>query len=394
MFQSFSDVLSTPQSKGLVTFGFLARSPMGMRAIAVLLFVEQQTGSYAVAGLAMGVMTAAQAIVGPLLGRAVDTVGPQRVLILAAVGHVVFGSLLAFAVWNDWSTVYAVLLSGLTGGTIAPVGAIVRGRWVDLLQARPDRLRTAYSVESSIDEVIYIGGPILAVALAHGGYPVLGFALTVAVTGVGSLLLGAARVLSLRSPRRATVRRGEQSTPRVSVRKVPGLAAILLGYAGLGIFLGATDVAVVASAGEYAGWILGALGAGSLFAALVLGALPSRLNLIWVRSCSGLLMAISCAAAFWLESPLALALLLGAAGLAVSPTLVIGADTLRSMAPPRQISEMFTWSSSILVASMGFGSFSAGLFSDTVPGWGFLVAVLGGLLAGASGLNDLRLTRG
>lgn len=394
MFQSFSDVLSTPQSKGLVAFGFLARSPMGMRALAVLLFVEYQAGSYAVAGLAMGVMTAAQAIVGPLLGRAVDTVGPHRVLILAAVGHIVFGSGFAFAAWNDWSTVYVVLLSGLTGATIAPVGAIVRGRWVDLLRDRPERLRTAYSVESSLDEVIYIGGPILAVALAHGGYPVVGFALTIAVTGVGSLLLCAARVLSSRSPSRAPARRAASATPRVSVRRVPGLAAILLGYAGLGIFLGAVDVAVVASAGEYAGWILGALGAGSLFAALVLGALPTRWNLIWVRSVSGLLMAFSCAAAWWLDSPLALALLLGAAGLAVSPTLVIGADALRSMAPPRQISEMFTWSSSTLVACMGLGSFSAGLFSDTVPGWGFLVAVLGGLLAGVSGLKDLRQTRG
>lgn len=394
MFQSFFDVLSVPQSKGLVAFGFLARSPMGMRALAVLLFVEYQTGSYTVAGLAMGVMTAAQALVGPVLGRVVDTVGPHRVLILAASAHIVFGSAFTFAVSADWSPGYVVVLSVLTGGTIAPIGAIVRGRWVELLSERPERLRTAYSVESSIDEVIYIGGPILAVGLAHAGFPGLSVAFTVAVTGAGSLLLCAARVLPSRAAAQAAPQRLGPSIARVSLRQVPGFAAILLGYAGLGIFLGAVDVAVVASAGEYAGWILGVLGAGSLLAALALGALPTRWNLTWVRSCSGLLMAFSCTAAFWLESPLALALLLGAAGFAVSPTLVIGADALRSVAPPRQISEVFTWSSSTLVACMGLGSFSAGFLSDIVAGWGFLVAVLGGLLAGASGLGDLRRNNG
>jgi hypothetical protein len=81
MFQGFLKVLSVPRSKRLISFGFMARSPMGMKALAV-----------------MGAMTAAQLLVGPGLGRSLEIYVPTRVLLVTAGGHGVFGPALAIAI--------------------------------------------------------------------------------------------------------------------------------------------------------------------------------------------------------------------------------------------------------------------------------------------------------
>lgn len=396
MFRGFVEVLSVPQSKRLIPFGFLARSPLGMRILAVLLFVEFHTGSYVLAGLVTGAMTVAQALIGPVLGRAVDTYGAARVLLVTACGHTIFGTAFAVAVLGERPTVGVVILVLLTGATIAPVGAIVRGRWARLLHQKPSLLRTAYSVESSVDEIIYIGGPIVAVALAHSLTPTVGYLATLGLTFLGSLALCSARVLPGVTGTRRLPSVAAASPFSLALWKTPGFAVLLVGYAGLGVFLGAVDVAVVASTeaqsgGEYAGVMLGVLGIASLCSAIGLGALPPGWDLRWVRPISGLLIACACLGAFWLDSLVLLTLLLAVAGLGVSPTLVLGAEAMRAIATSNQVNEAFTWSSSTITACLGLGSFAAGTLTDTVGAhWGFLVAAAAGILTAFSGLRHKR----
>ena len=391
MFQSFVKILSIPKSIRLIAFGFVARSSMGMRALAVLLLVEHHTDSYLLAGSTMGAMTAAQAVVGPVLGRTVDVHGPTRVLLVTAGGHGIFGSALTIAVINDSSTASLVSLAFFTGTTVAPIGAIVRGRWTSLLREEPEHLRTAYSMESSADELIYIGGPIVAVGLAHIVSPMASFLVAVVVTVLGSALLCAAGVLVSHSSERYEVRKPAAALSSLSLWRIPGFPMLLLSYAGLGLFLGAVDVSVVATAGPEAGVVLSVLGIASLCSALSLGSLPTRWNLHWARPASGLLIAVMCGGAFWADSLVLLAGLMAMAGLAISPTLVLGADAMRSISPSQQISEAFTWSSSTITAFLGLGSFASGWLTETIGAhWGFVVAVLGGLIATISGLRTLR----
>lgn len=390
MFQGFLKVVSVPKSKRLIAFGFMARSPMGMRVLAVLLFVEHHTDSYLLAGSTMAAMTTAQALVGPALGRTVDIYGPTRVLLVTAGGHGAFGSGLAIAIINYNSVASLVLLAFFTGATVAPIGAIVRGRWTSLLREQPDHLRTAYSIESSADELIYIGGPLVTVGLAHAVSPLIGFLLTMVVTVLGSVLLSGCGVLNSYPAERRAIRQPTPSLFSLSLWRVPGFPMLLLSYAGLGLFLGAVDVSVVATAGPQAGVVLSVLGIASLSAALALGLLPTRWNLHWVRPVSGLLIAATCAGAFWADSLVLLAGLMAVAGLAISPTLILGADAMRSISPPRQISEAFTWSSSTITAFLGVGSFASGWLTDTTGAHlGYAVAVLGGLLTATSGLRML-----
>ena len=52
------------------------------------------------------------------------------------------------------------------GVTLLNIGALVRARWSHLWRADQRRRSTAYSVESVLDEVIFVIGPLIATVLA------------------------------------------------------------------------------------------------------------------------------------------------------------------------------------------------------------------------------------
>jgi MFS family permease len=62
------------------TAGFIARLPVSMVGIGILMYVEAERGSYAIAGAVSGSISIASAIGGPLSSRLVDKLGQHRVL--------------------------------------------------------------------------------------------------------------------------------------------------------------------------------------------------------------------------------------------------------------------------------------------------------------------------
>lgn len=59
-----------------------ARFPNGMTSLAILLHVEQQTGSYGSAGLVLAATSVGQAVAGPITSRWMGAWGMRRVLTL------------------------------------------------------------------------------------------------------------------------------------------------------------------------------------------------------------------------------------------------------------------------------------------------------------------------
>ena len=66
--------------------GFVARFPMSMIGLGEVLLVSSQTGSYALAGALSAVGALANAVFGPMFGRAVDRFGQSRVLPVLVTG--------------------------------------------------------------------------------------------------------------------------------------------------------------------------------------------------------------------------------------------------------------------------------------------------------------------
>ena len=78
-------LFQVPHVRRLVLSGLLARLPMGMVGLALLLLVRDSGGSYAAAGAVSGAYFVATAIGAPIAGRLVDRRGQTRILLPRAL---------------------------------------------------------------------------------------------------------------------------------------------------------------------------------------------------------------------------------------------------------------------------------------------------------------------
>ena len=187
----YLEVLRLPGAASFSAAGVLARLPISMLGIGIVLSVEA-TGSYAVAGWVAATYGVVQALASPVVARAVDRMGQARVMRPAIAVHVLGLVLLvacAQARAPRWTLFAAV---AVTGATIGSLGSLVRARWSFLLSDHPRRpalVHRAYSLESVLDEVVFIVGPILVTLLATQVSPAAGLAAAACAVAVGGIWL-------------------------------------------------------------------------------------------------------------------------------------------------------------------------------------------------------------
>ena len=74
-----------PDVARLFAMAFVARMPIGMLSLALLMHLRALTGSFALAGATVGGYLVAMALTAPALGRAIDRQGPRAVLVVAGI---------------------------------------------------------------------------------------------------------------------------------------------------------------------------------------------------------------------------------------------------------------------------------------------------------------------
>ena len=158
-------ISSTPGARRLLFVSIVARLPLTMLSIGLLVHTEHLTGSFAAAGIVAGAYAVSLGVGGPLLGALVDRRGQTAVLVWSACGG--RRSLVALAVVLPAGTPLPVLVSLALA---LPVSR--RRRWArasralfpDLLEDADD-VRAAYAIEASAVELTWIAGPPLALGL-------------------------------------------------------------------------------------------------------------------------------------------------------------------------------------------------------------------------------------
>jgi predicted MFS family arabinose efflux permease len=347
--------------------------------------VRATTGSYPLAGVAAGAFGIGTAVSAPLAGRALDRLGQRRVLPLLAAA---FGAVLTVLLTSAGHLPAAALavLAGLAGMTRPPVEAGLRALWPRLVPAAA--LDTAYALDSTVQEIIWIAGPLMLSALLAAGGPRLPL-LACAVLSVAGT---AAYVLSPRLP--AARRRGPR--PDGGPLRSSALRVLLGAAACYGVAVGVLNLALVAYATGHGGtaWVgvlVAVWGAGSLAGGLAYGSRRWRAP-VQRR-------AAACLAAFGMALlPLAaapglavLAVLLIVAGAPLSPWLGSLSAAVQRAVPPTAVAEAFTWSFCAITVGIAAGSAVGGaLIQAGGPRASFLAA--GGLcVAGAAGI--IRIAR-
>jgi MFS family permease len=357
---AYSEILRRPGAVWMTSTAFLARLPMSMLGLGQVLLVSAQTGSYALAGALAATGALANAVFGPLLGRAVDRYGQSRVLPLMTAGHVVGVISFILLVLGDGPTWSLFLAVAVSGGLFPSIGSMVRARWAYLLAGQPQSLRTAFAFESVLDEAIYVAGPPLATVLAVS---LVDYGALVAVAFL--LSVGTALFLRSRSTEPPPARHSQHSGG--SALRFPGVLAVSVSFVFLGALFGSFEVVTVAFADEYdvrawTGGLLGVYALASGISGLVLGALHLRIGLQRQLLWASLALAVATIPFPFISSPWLLALQCALAGIAVSPVLISGFSLVERLVPNARMTEALIWTNT----GLGLGIAMAAALSGAV----------------------------
>jgi MFS family permease len=367
-------LFTTPGALAFSAAGFVARLPISMIGLGIVLLVSESAGSYGLAGAVSATFALLAAIVGPLLARLVDRVGQARVLVPSMAAHV--AALLALMACAFWDAPRPTLFvaAAVAGATMPNIGSLVRARWTHLVGGTR-RLHTAYSLESVLDELIFIVGPVLVTVLATGVHPLAGLGVVVAVTVTGALALAAQRRTEP-PPAVADHHRGG------SAMRSRGLPVITVVFVALGALFGSFEVIVVAFASEdgqrgAAGYVLATYALGSLISGVGYGAVHWRRRLDHRFLIGATAMGTSMLALPLVSNMLTLTVLAFLAGFAISPTLIAGAALVQQLVPAGRLTEGLSWTITGLGIGVTVGSALSGRLIDA---WGaqraFLVSTV------------------
>src|SRR4051812_601421 len=241
-----------------------------MVPLALLLMVQQTTGSYAVAGLASATHGIAMAVMSPVLGRLADRRGPRRVLLAQVTAYPLLLTTLVLTVLGGAPAEVIIAAAAAAGASTPLVSGTVRALWS---RVDPAHRPTAFALDATCTELVFVAGPTAVATLAVLATP----AIAVGVAGVlavsGALGIATSRVLRGWAP---------ETGPRsglFSTVLTPGMPRILASGSALMLGFGALETAVPAFA-DAAGspgmsgvllalWSLGSVAGGLWFGARV-----------------------------------------------------------------------------------------------------------------------------
>jgi MFS family permease len=392
--QRFARVLRAPDVARLLGAAVLARMPIGIDSLGMVLFVRAETGSFARAGLVTAAFGLGVAFSAPVLGRLIDRRGHAEVMLpLAGLHAASLGALVAFGLSGAPTGV--LVACGLAGGvSVPPVGSVVRPLLAGLLDNDENLLPTAYALDGIAIELVFVTGPLLTAAIVVVASPAV--ALLVAC---GFVLVGTLVLVTTPASRAWRPEAVDRERHWLGALESPGVRTLVTATAPVGFALGATEVTMTAFAADHgsraaAGALMAAWATGSGVGGLAYGGREhtSAPGPRWVRLaavfplCSvPLLFAPSIA----VMAPLAVI-----AGLCLAPYMAAVNQLVGDVAPPGAVTEAFSWPITAIGLGAAAGSATAGAIAQ---GWGwrpgFAAVVAAGALTGAIAVAGRRTVR-
>jgi MFS family permease len=382
--RAYRELFGLPYAKPLVGWSLVGRLPVGMTPLALLLLVRGEGEGYGAAGIVVAVYAVALGVGAPIGGRQVDRFGPTRVLQIRAAFFALFVAAIVVLALIDAGVGPIAAAAALVGLAMPPLSSTVR---VVLPRIVPGDLRaTAYALEASLQEVHFVGGPLLAAVLATID-PVA----SVVGAGVGSVL-GTTMTARL-PPVRETPRSRSAGAGVLGALGSSGIRTIVLYAATAGVAFGSVELAMPAFAEaevgtrELGGVALACFSAGSLAGGLLTGLRPtvSQLRrfqlgaLALAAAMVGLQLAVSMPTLY---------LLAVLAGLPIAPTVGALYTLIDRSASEGTAAEAFAWFGTAVSVGVAAGSAIAGALVDErgvrwAFGFGAALAFAGALVGWA-----------
>jgi hypothetical protein len=369
----------------------IGRLSIAAEPLSTVLLVRGSTGSFAVAGFVMACYSIAAASSLPVQGRMIDRIGQTRVILATtSINAAGFAGLILLAHGGASAVAMgaAATIAGL--GTI-PLGTTMRTLWSELVPD-PELRQAAFALDAVAIDVAFIGGPLIAAAVIALASPTASLLVCIALMMTGSAVF--ATSVASRQWRGAP-----SDQRRVGPLRSAGVHVLMGAALGVGIAVGAAELAITALASEHGapelgGTLIAVQALASTFGGLWYGART------WRRPPGGrlpaiaLVFAISLAPLIAVPSIAAAYPLMALSGLALAPAISVIYLLLDSLAPTGTAAEATGWVLTAIVGGAAIGNAAAGVaVTEASPHAGLAVAFAGGLVTlGAAWLGRRHLS--
>jgi MFS family permease len=358
-FGRYAALLREPFVASLLGWGIVARLSLGMTPLALLLLVRSEGGSYAAAGAVAAAYSVAIGVGAPIAGRQVDTRGRVWAMLPRGIAYPALLGAVAVLGLTRAPTAMLGVVAALAGASLPPIGSSVRTL---LPEIAPAELRsTIFALEASLQEVFFIGGPLLVALLAMitPSAALIGAALT---TCVGTL------ALTRLEPVRAGERHSAGDRTWVGALAARGVRTFVALAVFMGLGFGAVEVSMPAFAEIHAsraqgGLALACFSAGSLFGGLVTGlryGTDSRRQLLTFA----LILPAGLALPLLANSLPVMCALVFLAGLPIAPLVTGAYGLVERIAPTGTHAETFAWFGTAVTAGIASGTALGGWLVD------------------------------
>ena len=357
LMKRYRELLAFPQVIRLGLSAFPARLAYSMIGLGIFFKAEQETGSIAIAGFAIGLNSLAGSLTAGIRGSVMDRFGqkwPIRILVPMYAGLIFF--------LNTMETRQSILITAfILGITAPPINLSVRPLWKDIV---PDSyLRTAYAFDSSMMSTTSVIGPVVITALMLSSRP--GFGLGT----IATLMLIGGIALSLTPASRDWIpekkQKGQQRLWRDRAIQLLMFEGCFIGF-GWGVF----DVAVPAFATQEGvqhrvAWIFATFGAATVIGGLLGGLVSKKLAPLSALRRAYLLWLIACVPVAFTYPDWSMALIGACIGFLGGAVQVFYFEVLEAVRPKGSQTASLGWIWSVEGSFMALGAAVGGVVSES-----------------------------
>jgi MFS family permease len=352
----YRELFAFPQVIHLGIAAFPARLAYGMLGLGIFFKAEQSTGSFAIAGFAIGLNALAGAATAGIRGSVMDRWGqkwPLRILVPSYT--------LLILVLNQMDTARSILIAAfILVITAPPINLSVRPLWKDIVP--PTYLRTAYAFDSAMMSSTSVIGPVVVTALALSSRPQL------ALNVVAGLMLTGGIALAMTSVSRNWIPE-KKVKGQERLLKNPAIQILMFEGCFIGFGWGVFDVAVPAFATQEnvphrVAWIFAAFGLATVVGGLLGGLVSKKLAPLLALRRAYFFWVIACLPIAFTYPDWTMALIGASIGFLGGAVQVFYFEVLEAVRPKGSQTSSLGWIWSIEGTFMAIGAAVGGVVSE------------------------------
>jgi MFS family permease len=369
----YRELFLVPQVRSALIASIVGRLPIGIAGLAILLFVQSRSGSFALAGGASALYVLGLAVIAPFLGRIIDRLGPRPVLLVCGVMYPAALVALALLVLAGAHPALVSAVAFIAGASLPPVTACIRALYPRLV-SEPSLLQTAYSVDSAFVEMVFILGPAAVAACVATGYPEAALFLAALAAGVGTVVFARAPAVA-RWTAPATHRPRSWLGALTAPRLLVVFGATILYSVGFGLFeVAVTAHAAARGAPPAAGIALALTSVGSGAGAVVYGSrhwsmpLPRQFLIALALMAAGILLLVP------IDNLIVYSIAAVITGVPMATAIATQSQLVSRLSSRERLAESFTWASTCLLGGISAGIAIGGAMAEVYAAHWLLVA--------------------